>query len=275
MKQIKNIDEIMKEFGKNAAPKPFVAPTTQTAPPVPVPSVPAKKKQEAKKQEATDLGDVESPDFAKKVDDRNKSQLPNQKKPVLPISTHPQKSSIVKSAPSSGSTDIKSKVIELQQAILEFKNVAQSTDFGKFENDGVRDRETKSPDQESKDSAESYQLSIDEKKLDQYYKGKIQLNGEEAEALEKSVKDRQAKARFNSLDPSLQGHKPAGDILLDQWITPATESVKFWQTHTKDKPDQFLTVDVQHPDRSEKGVGATTPVDFKGLIDTIGRIRYS
>jgi len=198
---------------------------------------------------------------------------PKSATPTSSVSVKP--GSGLKSSPSSGKTDIKSKIVELQQAILEFKNVAQSTDFGSFENPGVRDRETKPEWKNFLNSTEQKQLDANKLKLDQYYKGKIQLNGEEAETLEKAVKDGEAKARFNSLDPSLQGHKPAGDILLDQWITPATESVKFWQTHSKDKPDQFLTVDVQHPDRSEKGVGATAPVDFKGLIDTIGRIRYS
>ena len=201
--------------------------------------------------------------------DSSKSK-PNTPKPAAPTSSVSVKpGSGLRSAPSSGSTDIKSKVIELQQAILEFKNVAQSTDFGSFENPGVRDL---TPEITAQDKEEMKQVQVYQDIIDSYYRGGIQLTDEELASMKSYVNEHNAKIGFGK---SLQGNKPMGDFFLQKYMAPVVSGAKVWQKKTKDVPEQYVQVEMPTAQRGMKGSGAVAPIDFKGIIETIGRIRYS
>lgn len=164
------------------------------------------------------------------------------------------------------SIDIKSKIVELQQAILEFKNVAQSTDFGSFENPGVRDLtpEITAQDKEELDQVQKYQDIIDS-----YYRGGIKLTNEELAHMKSYVNDHNSKIGFGK---SLQGNKPMGDFFLQKYMAPVSDKAKIWKQKTKDAPEQYVQVEMPTAQRGMKGSGAVAPIDFKGIIETIGRI---
>jgi len=62
-------------------------------------------------------------------------------------------------------------------------------------------------------------------------------------------------------EEQLFGSRPFGNFLINQFLNPY-----------KNKSLQFLSVDLEKPDRTLEGVGATKPVNFAGLVQTIGRI---
>jgi hypothetical protein len=191
------------------------------------------------------------PNIGNTTSDRVKKAPPNIKS---------QQPSNTKSVPGSGGADIKSKITQLQQAILEFKTVAQSTDFGAF-GKTVQDPFTRdlTPEQTAQDNATLEQIKIYQGVIDNYYKGAIygespteeyRPTEEYIQSLKTSINDMRSKMGSGK---SLQGYKPMNDFFLQKYIAPVSDKVKIWKQNPKNVAEQYVQVEMPTDQRGLKG----------------------
>lgn len=182
-----------------------------------------------------------------------------------------QKPSGIKSAPVS--TDIKSKIIELQQAILDFKNVAQSTDFGSF-GTTVQDPFSRNldPEQEAKDKDLAELIKHIQSNIDMEERNP-KKTPEDINHIE-YLKERKTAltSQIGLGQKSLQGYKPMNDFFLQKYMEPVIGGATVWKKNPGSIAEQYVQVEMPTAQRGMKGSGAVNPIDFKGIIETIGRI---